>query len=617
MSGSPGNRRSVTVRLEADAGPLRPGEVRLLEPLSNVEPSSASMTLPAVDADIGEAAIQSIFDLHRELADSNSDPTWWYLPVAEWQPNMSVLPAALDLAARLETLVRLREGRFVLTVAQPLVARYLEAYFAGRSDVQIVADRTTRVRWALRGVKAAVLRYVNAALWLVDNARIVLAVRRARARPALPARVHTLFVSRIEAGFAPPADGVWRDAYLGALPEEGRARTGSVALLLRNGGDPARQARAVAGFAAFPVILVVELLSLSDLWHCLRRALRLRLAVSARPGPLARVALAESRGHVRAVADWVAVERAASSLLGFMTVGQVVGMQENSGWELAIASAASRADQMTKTFGFFHCPVMPAAQRYRIRGDVLERRPNFDKTITLGPAMRQALLRLGDWTPSLSAEHYAFRNPDLAACLALPVRMPGTLLRLLVVLGGVFDNGRFLAWIRAAIAPISDVVVVIKPHPSFDHRPALAQAGIDLADGRFVLSPHRKMDLALGEADVLIYKGTTVCFAALAAGVPVIHVNDGGVASDDVLFDAGGLAVSIGDAAALVREIEKIRAQTRSSREAWVSRARSYVREYYDLSAESRVAVLDALFAVPAPGRAFDRHRFRRNGVSS
>src|SRR5690606_2895041 len=128
-----------------------------------------------------------------------------------------------------------------------------------------------------------------------------------------------------------------------------------------------------------------------------------------------------------------------------------------------------------------------------------------------------------------------------------------------------------------------------------DHRPALAQAGIDLADKRFLLSPHRKMDLALGEADVLIYKGTTVCFAALAAGVPVIHVNDGGVASDDVLFDAGELAVSIGDAAALGREIEKIRAQARDSREDWVTRARSYVREYYDLSTESRDAALDAL----------------------
>lgn len=214
--------------------------------------------------------------------------------------------------------------------------------------------------------------------------------------------------------------------------------------------------------------------------------------------------------------------------------------------------------------------------------------------------MRNALLRIGDWAPTLSAEHYAFRNPDLADCLALPIRQPGTPLRLLVVLGGVFDNGRLLAWVKSATAPVDNLTVVIKPHPSFDHRPALAQAGIDFADGRFVMSPHRKMDLALGDADVLLYKGTTVCFAALAAGVPVIHVNDGGIASDDVLFDADDLGISVGDQTTLVGEIERIRAQTFESREAWAKRARAYVSDYYDLTAKSRAAALGRLFPISA-----------------
>ena len=591
----------VVVRLEASAGALRPGEVRLLQPLEVAAVTVDAVELPRVDGDVAELAIESIFDLHRSLADRNASKAWWYLPVAEWQPNMSELPAALELAARLETLGRKARGRFVLTVSPQVTATYLKERFSAHAAVAIISDRKSQLHWALRRAKAAILRLLNALVWLIENVRHVRSVRRIRRAPPIPGHVHTLFVSRIEAGFLPPSDGVWRDAYLGPLPAEGLKRTGSVALMLRNGGDPAEQVKAADDFKGFPVAFIFEFLSLGDVWHCLRRAWRFRLHSGATRDPLARAALIESYGHVRALADWFVVERAMRNLLRTVAPRQIVCMQENSNWEFAVETAANETSPKPRTVGFFHCPVMPSAQRYRTRADVLQRRPNFDLTITLGSAMRSALLRLGDWAPILSSRQYAFRNPNIEKCLSLPVRAPSAHLRLLVVLGGAFDNGRFLDWVKSATSAVESLTIVIKPHPSFDHRPVLAAAGIDLSDRRFVLSPHSAMDLALGEADVLLYKGTTACFAALAAGVPVIHVGDGGIASDDALFDAGGLSISVSDPDDFASALSQLRAQTLPARQAWAKDAREYVRQYYDLSVDSCEKALAQLFSTSSP----------------
>ena len=316
------------------------------------------------------------------------------------------------------------------------------------------------------------------------------------------------------------------------------------------------------------------------------------------------VVLSESRNHVRALADWLLVECAVRNLLKHTAPRQIVCMQENSNWEFAVVNAARAVRPTAMTVGFFHCPVMPSAQRYRTRTDVRERRPNFGTTIPLGRAMREALLRLGDWEPLVSNSGYAFRNPQLDRCLVLPLRPVGDPLRLLVVLGGVFDNARFLAWVKTATQSVERLSIVIKPHPSFDHRAALSKAGIDVSIGRFSLSPHRDMDRALSEADAVIYKGTTVCFAALAAGIPAIHIGDGGIATDDALFAADGLSVSVADQAALLPEIERIRDEPFAAREIWAGRARDYVRRYYDLSSASHDAALAQLFPVETAAHA-------------
>ena len=587
---------AITVRLQAVESSPRPGEVRLVPPLSVGPLHSGDRELPSVAPPVGMQAIEAVHDLRRNLSKANADPVWWYLPVAEWQPFMSSLPAAQECGARLETLAMSSQGEFLLAVPDAVVADYLFRYFNHSPAVQIVASWRSRLTWALDRAKDPIRRIVNAAAWLIENGRAVAAVRRLRRRRNPTKQVDTLFVSRLERNSQVDAGGKWIDRYLGSMPEDGWLRMASVALLLRCGGAAPIQSADVARFGRFPVSTIFDWLTLSDVAGAMWSAWRFRLQTGPGVSALAKPAATESRKHVRALADWLLLERAAINCLHAFSPRLIVCMQENSNWEYAIVRAAQAVVPKACTVGFFHCPVLPSSFRYRTSADIREQRPHFQRTIPLGPAMRNALLSLGEWGRLIEGQGYAFRNPQLDECFLIPPRPPGQPVKILVPLGGIFDNARFLRWLDRATAEIGDVEFIIKPHPAYDAETTLASAGISMRQGRFVFSEHCAMDAALAHADIMIYKGTTVCFAALAAGVPVIHVGDGGIASDNALFDAGDLAVSVSTSAALRGEIDRIRHQSPAAKQEWAIRSRAYVRAYYELSPQARVAVLDQLF---------------------
>jgi hypothetical protein len=582
----------LEIRLQERERLPRAGETALLPPLS--APRADGVEFPPVAPNVAEWAIASIHDLHRALADANADPLWWYLPLAEWQPFMSALPQAIELEARITTLARQSSRTsYVMTTVDPTVARYLSDRFRGGAMVSIRSDFLDRVIWRLRGIKTVPLRWVNGLAWLRENLRMA---GNGPSGRGIPANLDSLLISRLEAGSSTIPAHHWKDRYLGELPYLVQHRTGSAALLLRAAGNSAAQARRVAAFSDFPVIVLGSLLRARDIVSILFRSLRFRLRLGGAEPVLARAARREARSHVRAIADWLLIEVATERLLAICNPRQIICMQENSGWEQAVVHAAQRVRPRAVTVGIFHCPVMPSAFRYRTRADVRDRRPLFHTTVSLGPAHAVALRRLGDWGPLLASTGYAFRSPQLDACLALDAGPSDRPFKLLVVLGGAFDNVAFLRWIAAALEALHDIVIEIKPHPAYDPQPVLRAAGIAVEDGRFRLSKSEAMDRVLSDADVLIYKGSTVAFAGLAAGVPVIHVGDGGLASDDALFASDGLSVSVATPEQLVAEIVRLRQQRPEQREAWAARARDYLRSYYDVSVPAREAVLTQCF---------------------
>lgn len=580
------------LRLQSRDTPLREGEIRLLPPLSVGH--DGGLELPPVANDIAERAIASIHDFHRALADANNDALWWYLPLSEWQPFMSVLPAAVDLAARIATLAsRGCKGRYVIRVADATTTYYLMERFRNHTSIAVSADIADRAFWIMDRAKGIPRRWFNSLAWLWENLR---AVNTNREDVSVPATLDTLLISRLEAAPIAKLSDHWEDLYLGDLPDEAQRRTGSAALLLRTAGNSKKQSQQGAAFRDFPIITVGSLLRPRNVLAILFRALRFRVKTGHAEPVLGRAARREARNHVRAIADWLLIEVAVERLLSQCKPRQIICMQENSGWEHAVVRAARRQRPEAILVGFFHCPVMPSAFRYRTRADVRDRRPLFQRIFPLGQAHRDALLRLGEWKPLLADRGYAFRNPQLDDCLALHVVPSMRPFTILVLLGGAFDNAVFLRWVAEALRPLDDVVVEIKSHPAYDPQSVLRRAGIAVDGKRFRLTAEVAMDRALTGSDVVVYKGTTVCFAALAAGVPLIHVGDGGVATDDTLFASDGLSESVSTAADFRAQIARLRAQGPQQRKSWAERARAYVREYYDMSASAREAVLNDLF---------------------
>lgn len=582
----------LIIRLRSGDGALRAGEISLLAPLS--ETRERAIRIPAVDRAIAAETIQRIHDFHRTLADANSDPVWWYLPVSEWQPAMSALPQAIELEARLSSLKQSGAvGSYVLTIRDDVIAFYLLARFKGQVGLSVFADRADRLGWAAKKVKRRLLRWINSAAWLFEN---LSTVRRSADGRSIPVELDTLLISRIESGAI--AEKRWRDRYLGDLPHEAMKCTGSAALLVRAAGNPAAQVQQVRLFRSFPVFLLGSLLRARDVFSALRKALAFDLKTGWAEPVLAAAARREARNHVRAIADWLLIERSVERFLSVSKPRQIVCMQENSSWEHAVVQAARRRCPDASLIGFFHCPVMPSAFRYRTRADIRDRRPLFRQVVGLGPAHRQALLELGEWAPLMTKTAYAFRNPQLDGCLAIERIVSDRAFTVLVALGGMFDNVAFLRWLMQALQPIAGLVIEIKPHPAYDSAAILREAGV-IPDGRTIrVSKDEAMDKALADVDVMICKGSTVGFSALAAGVPVIHVDDGGLASDDALFASSGLSRSVSTAESLRSAISDVRQQSPQQRQEWTSRARAYVRSYYDVSTAAREAVLADLFPV-------------------
>jgi hypothetical protein len=592
---------ATVVRLDAGQGKLREGERRLIEPLRD-HPRFGEVALSAVAPRFADEAVGSIDVLYKRLAALNSDRTWWYLPVAEWQPFMSSLPVALEFRARLQTLAESSQGRFVLTVPDAVTAGYLLRSFERDSAVRIEAGWSSRLVWSIDRAKNPLRRLWNATAWLFEHYRARFAIDRGARRKRSPGRVDTLFVSRLERSVLTYPDGSWHDQYLGSLPNDGHQRGASIALFLRCGGDPRAQSQNVSRFGQFAVTVMYDWLTAFDVIAAMWRALTFRLIAGSESSALLQSAAAESRIHVRALADWILLERAISNALRAMVPRQIVCMQENSNWEHAIVVAAQAAAPKVRTIGFFHCPVLPSAYRYRTSETVRQQRPLFERTIPLGPAMRSAFLSLGDWGPLVDRDGYAFRNPELEACFALPLRPLGQPLTILVPLGGTFDNVRFLGWLDLATTPLDDIRFIVRAHPAYDPSSVLSALKVDAAEGRF-FSSGGTLDEALGQADLMIYKGSTVCFAALAAGLPAIHIDDGGLASDNALFAAGDVSISVSTQQGLRDELQKIRRMSLDERRMWSAKARTYVRAYYELSNGAREAIVDKLFPAAAACR--------------
>lgn len=586
----------ITIRIcSAKSSDLRNGEMRLCPPLS-VRTNPEAMEFPAIPPKDQQRLLNRVLDILAGMAITNKNQDWWYLPISEVQPNMSAILPILETEAHIKALLKSGvKGRFLLMINDSMIAHYLLSLMESIPGLEVVASTADRLRWGFDRAKNPVRRLLNTILWGREHLQKISDITLRQ----FPKSVHTLFVSRFEADLENPDKGFhkspWSDRYLGELVEQGFQKTNDVLLMGRCGGDAQAIGNMAKNYERFGVCTVHQLLGKIDILNCLWRAWKLRLACSS-TDPLARILMAESRNHVRAVADCILVELAVKNLLVQTTPKQIVCMQENSVWEHAVVRASREKSPNARLIGYFHCPVMASAIRYHTRSD-LSLRPIFDTIVPLGDAMAESLCKLGPWQSKL-VPGYGFRNPDIFESLSLTAHEPQSPFRLVILLGGMFDNAIFLKWVNEARMHLSDTHLLIKGHPVYGSHAALGGAGIDLSAAEDIEDiTSLSMIETLQQADCVIYKGTTAGLSALAAGVPVIHVDHGGIQTDDTLFAAGHLVKSVANKKEFENAIGQIRARTVIERKGWIDQAKQYAENYYDISEARRDQVLGFFFS--------------------
>ena len=137
------------------------------------------------------------------------------------------------------------------------------------------------------------------------------------------------------------------------------------------------------------------------------------------------------------------------------------------------------------------------------------------------------------------------------------------------MLQGAPEDALFLHMLTSLL-PADDVIV--RNHPSW---PLKNTSSFQFSEADI------KTDLS--NARIAIYTGTTASFEALAAGVPVIHVDTGSALSSDPMFRLNDCTVKRTwniqkNLKALIAEIENLSEQERAS---GLEKARHYIQDYF------------------------------------
>jgi hypothetical protein len=545
---------------------------------------------------IKKETIEEIHDFLFQLALSNkNNHRYWYSPVSELQPFISNVFKAIELRAFIRSTIKNSKELFYYKNANIFLLKFLKN----------ALDKTTTINYGMKedikyifySFKYFILRYFNLFIWLGLN---IFQTLRSRKPKEIPNHLDVLLFSRFENSCETMLGNSdrWYDNYLGELPH--LLSKYKIAVIGRCGGNPRKISLGIEKFKKFPLITIFQLLRIRDVLGVFFETLFFKLATKfVIDKNLAQLAYVESLNHGSVIADGLLVEKALKIFLEQCKVKKIITMQENCSWENAIVVARNAVSPETQVLGYFHCPVMPSSFRYHIRKDVLSLKPHPDKILTLGPQMSKALRKLGDWH-ELLIDGYAFRGPGLQEISGQIKAPSSSILKVLVLLGGNFDNVNFLKWIESATKNFDSLKCqfLIKGHPRLPADEYLKKAAIKYGKNKIFDALRNDINWSeiLSKVDCVLFKGTTAGFAGFCAGLPTIHFCHGGLLSDNVFFNTHDLCTTVYDERDLYHCLSAIKKQKHVN-PVKSRKMREYALTYYDQTKESKNKIINYITA--------------------
>ena len=139
-----------------------------------------------------------------------------------------------------------------------------------------------------------------------------------------------------------------------------------------------------------------------------------------------------------------------------------------------------------------------------------------------------------------------------------------------------------IKWVIKQIIPHPKYHLTIRMHPfiPFDSIKHYLDYNIDTIQN-ITISKDKSLLEDLKEADIVLYKASTVCLEALSMGIPVIHFDDGSFLSEDPLFLSNSLKWIVTKNDKLTNVIESICDLDNSSKIKQMEKVRVFISNYF------------------------------------
>lgn len=528
--------------------------------------------------------------------EAGEDSVWWYTWCSSRDRFHSRILADMELITRFNKACEQGlPGNLILLCPDPYLAGALRQT-CKRNGIVPHLGMIDRLRWMGRRSRMKLAPVVNGAkvcgkafLSKRSTRKVKVSLERARQAPHRFVLV-TWIKGKNLSESRPPSD-----TFFGRLPEFLAGHDRSVVVFgdTLDGVPPSQPSGSADSLS--PVLTTGQFITNWDLVMAFARGFlsspRIHQTLKAEESYLGPLVRRDIHANRASIVYGLVLEKALRRLIKEVRPTQIIHICENNPWERACARAAAAVNPQTEVTGYMHCAVLLSHTKIVITEQEKKVRPRPGRIICTGPRARDIMVRFGGHSPDEVVAGCALRHEYLVGIpcrdgLRRPVR------NILVVLEGLPTMAQLVRLVHDALHREKGYRTVIRPHPAYPFQRTLLNAGLTESGlGNISVSTHSSIMEDFEEADLVVYKGSTAAIEAGYMGIPLVHVKQQNLLTDDPLFEVASLKQVVEKPEGLVPAIESFSSMDDDEFRQQHLRLRRYINEYLTMPSPEHTSV--------------------------
>jgi hypothetical protein len=379
--------------------------------------------------------------------------------------------------------------------------------------------------------------------------------------------------------------GPTTDTFFGQLPEFIRADNRSVVLfgdLLDTPNAPITKWQVNP---SLPVLAAGDFYGASAiftaLFHGLFSPIKLPNDLEGEGTALASLIRRDIHNNRGAVVYGLLFESALRRLCSIIHPTQIIHSGENNPWERACVRVARTMSPEPRVTGFMHCAVLLSHPKIIITDKEKPVRPRPQKLVCTGPRARDIMIHHGGHSPDEVVAGCALRHEYLWQ-MQPREGVNRDVRSILVALDGLPTMPGLVRFILDALDGESSYRTVLRPHPIDTPERVMADASIPMSALQTLrFSNGQSVAADLQEADLLIYKGSTLAIEAGYLGIPLIHWDSQSLLNNDPLFEVTSLKEVVRTPDELVSAVQRFSAMDNEEYLKQRDELAEYINQYF------------------------------------